>query len=240
MSSLKRNLGMFVVFVIALVIVGFAVSLVADAIFTPKYASYDDEVVEDIGGDNVLKATLKSCYKLGEENIPDAYFNTSFSSYIWKGAKKITYLDGAGKTDYIIVWKSSAADYPEFSGNTVRYISDYLTGDYEGRCFMLYIPDTQTVYGILADSDNITCSESKLMYDILGLNKSEYSLLNLEPHQSYSTGSYSSGGGGSSHYHTVVPDRYTLSRTDPGAYYDHYEYGDNYEIDDYLESEGYD
>lgn len=105
---------------------------------------------------------------------------------------------------------------------------------------MLYIPDTQTVYGILADSDNITCSESKLMYDILGLNKSEYSLLNLEPHQSYSTGSYSSGGGGSSHYHTVVPDRYTLSRTDPGAYYDHYEYGDNYEIDDYLESEGYD
>lgn len=57
---------MFVVFVIALIIVGFAVSLVADAIFTPKYASYDDEVVEDIGGDNVLKATLKSCYKLGE------------------------------------------------------------------------------------------------------------------------------------------------------------------------------
>lgn len=50
MSSLKRNLGMFVVFVIALIIVGFAVSLVADAIFTPKYASYDDEVVEDIGG----------------------------------------------------------------------------------------------------------------------------------------------------------------------------------------------
>lgn len=49
-----------------------------------------------------------------------------------------------------------------------------------------------------------------------------------------------SNGGGSGHYHTVVPDRYSLSRTDPGAYYDHYEYGDNYDIDDYLEFEGYD
>ena len=196
-------------------------------------------VVEDIGGGNVLKATLKSCYKLGEEDIPNAYFNTSFGSYIWKDAKKITYLDGAGRTDYIIVWKCPAADYPEFSGDGILYISDYLTGDV-GRCFMLYNPDNQMVYGIVADSDNITCSESKLMYDILGLNKSEYSLLNVEPPKNYSTGSYSSSSGGSSHYHTVVPDRYTLSRTDPGAYYDHYEYGDNYEIDDYLESEGYD
>ncbi len=37
-----------------------------------------------------------------------------------------------------------------------------------------------------------------------------------------------------------MPDRHSLSRSDPGSYYDHYEYGDNYEIDDYLESQGYD
>jgi hypothetical protein len=89
---------------------------------------------------------------------------------------------------------------------------------------------------VIVGGDDIECSESKLMYEILNLNRSEFI-------QTYSTtsNSYPSGyDGGSSHYHTVVPDRYTLSRTDPGAYYDHYEYGDNYDIDDYLESEGYD
>ncbi len=73
------------------------------------------------------------------------------------------------------------------------------------------------------------------MYDILGLNKSGFALVysHVVPYH----GNYHSTG---SSYHTVVPDRYTLSRTDPGAYYDHYEYGDNYDIDNYLESEGYD
>lgn len=52
---------------------------------------------------------------------------------------------------------------------------------------------------------------------------------------------YSSGSGSSSHSHySVKTDPYELSRNDPGAYYDHYEYGDDYDIDDYLESEGYD
>ena len=78
-------------------------------------------------------------------------------------------------------------------------------------------------------------SESKFLYDILSLDKNSFNLVYTQPvQQSY--GGTSSG----SHYHTVVPDRYTLSRTDPGAYYDHYEYGDNYAIDDYLEVEGYD
>jgi len=239
MSIIKDNLGKVILVVIAIVIVGFAVSSAMNVIFPPKYASYDDEIVEDIGGDNILTATLKSCYKLGEEKIPNAHFNTSFGSYIWMDAKNITYLDAAGRNDYMIVWKCPADNYQEFSGNNILYISDYLTGGDDGRCFILYNPDNRMAYGIVMDSDNISCSESKLMYDILGLNRSEYSLLNVEPIQSPSGGGYS-GGGGSSHYHTVVPDRYTLSRTDPGAYYDHYEYGDNYEVDDYLESEGYD
>ena len=73
------------------------------------------------------------------------------------------------------------------------------------------------------------------MYEILGLDENGFDLVYTNNAPSYS---YSSSP--SSHYHTVVPDRYSLSRSDPGAYYDHYEYGDNYEIDDYLESEGYD
>ena len=239
MSSLKDNLGKVILVVIAIVIVGFAISSVANIIFPPKYASYDDEIFENIGGDGILNATLKGCYKLGEENIPNANFNTSFGSYVWMDAKNITYLDTSGRKDYMIVWKCPANNYQEFSGNGILYISDYLVGGNDGRCFMLYNPDNQMAYGIVMDSDNISCSESKLMYDVLGLNSSQYSLLNVQPSQSYSGGGYS-GSGGSGHYHTVVPDRYTLSRTDPGAYYDHYEYGDNYEIDDYLESEGYD
>ena len=44
----------------------------------------------------------------------------------------------------------------------------------------------------------------------------------------------------SSHYRGVDTSPDTLAKNDPDWYYDHYEYGDNPDIDDYLESEGYD
>ena len=50
----------------------------------------------------------------------------------------------------------------------------------------------------------------------------------------------SSGSGGSSHYGGVDTSPSTIAKNDPDWYYDHYEYGDNPEIDDYLESQGYD
>ena len=52
----------------------------------------------------------------------------------------------------------------------------------------------------------------------------------------YQTGSSS----GSSHYGGVDDSPRTIAKNDPDWYYDHYEYGDNLDIDDYLESEGYD
>ena len=52
------------------------------------------------------------------------------------------------------------------------------------------------------------------------------------------SGSISSGG--SSHYGGVDTSPNTIARNDPDWYYDHYEYGDNQDIDDYLESQGYD
>lgn len=56
-----------------------------------------------------------------------------------------------------------------------------------------------------------------------------------------SSSHYSSSPSSSSHSHySVRTDPYELARNDPGSYYDHYEYGDDYDIDDYLESEGYD
>lgn len=57
-------------------------------------------------------------------------------------------------------------------------------------------------------------------------------------HSSPST--HYSSSSSNSHYRGVTTDQYDLARNDPGSYYDHYEYGDDYDIDDYLESEGYD
>ena len=190
----------------------------------------------DIGGDGVLIATLDDCLKVSEENIPDGTFKTALgTNLIWKDAKNITYVDTYGERGNMIVWKTSTDGYGIFDVGKISFVSDYLDSS-DKVCFLVNFPEKNAVYGIIIGNDNISYTESQLLYDILGLNRTEYSL-------TYDVSSYSSSSsysGGSSHYHTVVPDRYTLSRTDPGAYYDHYEYGDNYDIDDYLESEGYD
>lgn len=52
--------------------------------------------------------------------------------------------------------------------------------------------------------------------------------------------SSSGSSGGSSNYGGVDTSPSTIAKNDPDWYYDHYEYGDNPEIDDYLESQGYD
>ena len=51
-----------------------------------------------------------------------------------------------------------------------------------------------------------------------------------------SSGSSSS----SSHYGGVDDSPGKIAKNDPDWYYDHYEYGDNDEIDEYMESQGYD
>ncbi|WP_407377847.1 zinc-ribbon domain-containing protein [Methanobrevibacter sp.] len=55
---------------------------------------------------------------------------------------------------------------------------------------------------------------------------------------------YVSNGGSSSssssHYSGVDDSPHTIAKNDPDWYYDHYEYGDNDKIDEYLESQGYD
>lgn len=53
-------------------------------------------------------------------------------------------------------------------------------------------------------------------------------------HVSYSYDSYPS------HYGGVDTSPDTIAKNDPDSYYDYYEYGDNPDVDDYLESEGYD
>lgn len=75
-----------------------------------------------------------------------------------------------------------------------------------------------------------------------------YNALTLDTYSSDDSGdSYyvgSSGGSSSSysssHYGGVDDSPSTIAKNDPDWYYDHYEYGDNDEIDEYLESQGYD
>ena len=199
----------------------------------PSQADEDDYFVEDIGGDGFLVANFTQCLKLGENNIPDGTFNGSMDSYGYYNAKNISYVDYAGCKNYVIVWKTTPDKYGFDTYNEVnQYISDY-SNECNGAAFIEYSYENNVVYGILVCREYTKIKENKLMYDILGLDKDGFDLAYTQQSPSYSAPSQS-------HYHTVVPDRYTLSRTDPGAYYDHYEYGDNYDIDDYLESEGYD
>ena len=237
MANIKKVGVILIGFFVALLLISFFIGSAVNLLVPPSEAVAGDKIIEDIAGDNTLVATLSGCAEVERNDIPDGRFKTdSNNNLVWKNAKNISYVDTDGKKGHMIVWKDSPQNYPDLaSKDKIRYVSDYIDS-MNGTCFVANFPDKNAVYGIILAGDEIKYSESELMYTILGLNRSEFT-------QTYSTSSYDySGGygGGSSHYHTVVPDRYTLSRTDPGAYYDHYEYGDNYEIDNYLESEGFD
>ena len=237
MANVKKVGVILIGLFVALLFISFFVGTAINLFVPPSEAVSSDSIVEDIGGDNALVATLNGCAEVSRNDIPDGNFKTDLNFNLgWKNAKNISFVDTYANKGYMIVWKDSPKNYPDLSSEKeAKYISDYV-GAMNGTCFLVNFPDKDAVYGIIVAGDDIECSESKLMYDILDLNRSGFT-------QTYSTTSYSSPSSydsGSGHYHTVVPDRYTLSRTDPGAYYDHYEYGDNYDIDNYLESEGYD
>lgn len=237
MSRIKQVGVILLILFVALVIIGFLAGSLINLLVPPSEAIYSDKVIEYIGGDNVLVATLKSCVKVGEENIEDGNFKTALGQNLaWKNAKNISYVDMSGERGFMIVWKASPEDYSAISDNSgISYISDYLTS-MEGQCFLVHYPEKNAVYGIIISTENINYPESVLLYDILGLNSKDFSLT-YHTQSSYSS---SASSGGSSHYHTVVPDSNTLYRSDPDSYYGHYEYGDNYEADEYLESQGYD
>ncbi len=235
MSKPRSIVLLLIIVAIAILIKVTVMGSIASFIFPPSHASSSDTLIEDIGGDNFLTATLDGCLKINEENISDASFKTSSGEWRWYDAKNITYVTQYGTKNYMIVWKTAHDKYDFKNEGVNLYLSDYLT-DSAAKCFIEYSYENDCVYGIIIGTDNLRYSESQLMYDILGLNRTGFELAYSNSGTSYG-GGYSGSG---SSYHTVVPDRYTLSRTDPGAYYDHYEYGDNYDIDNYLESEGYD
>ncbi len=236
MSKVKEILVLLIVIYAVMLVSGFVVGSVTNIIFPPSQANYGDKVVEDIGGDGMLTATLKDYAKVSEKNIPDDYFDTKLITNLsWADAKNISFVDTSGKKGYMIVWKTSPDRYSVLDNNATSYISDYVVGN-DGTCFMEYNPKTDKVYGIIIVSDEISFSESRLLYRILDLDKSEFT-------QTYSsssaTGSYGYGGG-YGHYGGVDTSPRAIARTSPDWFYDYYDYGDYDDIDAYLESEGYD
>lgn len=231
--SKPKNIAILIVLILVLFIVrSFVVGSVINFIIPPSQASYSDEIIEDIGGDDFLVATFEDCLKVGEKDIPDGNFTGASGTYGYFGAKNVSYVDVQGRKGHFIVWKTSQDNYPQFNNDDVNvYISDYAV-DRTAICFIEYSYESKCVYGIILGKEIIHYSEENLMYDILNLNQSGFKLSYTTIYDGYSAPA--------NHYHTVVGDRYSLSRSDPGAYYDHYEYGDDYGIDDYLEVEGYD
>lgn len=226
-----------IIAILLVIILIFGALIALTVLSFPQKADDDDIVFEKVGGDDFLNVTLKYRLKISEKDIPDGSFDTSSGVINYYGAKNISYVDTFGNKDYFIIWKTTTSkyDWVDTTKHINQYVSCYLTGNVKGKCFVEYGFEEHYVYGVMVSTEVKDFSEATFIYDILGLNRSGFDLTYSST--SYAGGSHSSGSGG---YHTVVPDRYTLSRTDPGSYYDHYEYGDNYDIDDYLESQGYD
>ncbi|WP_298521927.1 hypothetical protein [uncultured Methanobrevibacter sp.] len=200
-----------------------------------------DGIFEDIGGDGILKLNITSCNKLDERNIPDGSFtNLNGDNFTWKNAKNISFSDEMGFDSYVIVWKTSPDDYNlDTSSEGDQYISGY-TPRYQDIYFLEYSKVKNAVYGVILGNRNQLYSQSDLVYGMLGFDESQLDVSSAVTGNLLSSGSSSSGSDSGSHYGGVDTSPYSLAKNDPGAYYDHYEYGDNYKIDDYLESQGFD
>ncbi len=232
-------------FIIVLVIFITSVSVVSagefDFLENSSQTQSLDGIYEDIGGDGILKLNISYCTKLGEKTIPDASFsNLNGDNFTWKNAKNISFSDEMGFDSYVIVWKASPEDYNlDTSSDKDQYLSGY-TPRYQDIYFLEYSKNKNTVYGVILGNHNQLYSQSDLVYDMLGFDESQIDVSSAVTGNLLSSGSSSSSGGSGSHYGGVDTSPYHLAKNDPGAYYDHYEYGDNYKIDDYLESQGFD
>ena len=232
MSTLKNFLkfAIFVFFVLLIFI--FIVGSIGYLTSPPSIAGNNDKVSLDIGQDGYLIGTIDNALQYKSENIADGEVNASNLIVKWKDARNISYVDNAGKKCYVIVWKASLNDMNLDVENMSKIARDYGEIFNQNHMFAVYYlqynPQNNMVYGIILDNNRHNYDLSDLLYNILKLNKSD-----VNYHEYYSSdSSYSRYG--------VDTSPSTIARNDPDWYYDHYEYGDNYYIDDYLESEGYD
>ena len=125
----------------------------------------------------------------------------------------------------------------------------FIYGFYDAYCEVQYANGVKKRYPLIFNKDS---SQSKLIIIIvffilivvgismiMSLTSNSYhsTSTHTSPHTSTHRSTGSSSGG--SHYRGVDDSPSTIARNDPDWYYDHYEYGDNNKIDDYLESQGF-
>ena len=221
------KIGVVVIFILII-----AITLKTMINLSPSQADIHDNISVDIGDDGFLIANLEECLKTNEEEIDDGFALTEDINKIhWYNAKNISFVDSSGITGYMIVWKTSKDNY-DMNNETTDYGT--LSGKFKNACyFITYNSKTSSIYGIILNKPGYNINN--LIYDVLGLNPP------TQDENTYNT---------SSNYNTNIPNYRdssynvdnspeTIAKNDPDWYYDHYEYGDYPEIDDYLESQGY-
>lgn len=199
----------------------------------PAIHAFDEEV----GGNMFITAHFENATKINQERVPSASFTTLQNhTFHYENAYKITYKNPDGKMDYFITWSCNVTDdyYALYDMHDLNYFySDYTVDN--KVVYMEIPPSSDYVYGIILDTQNISYTEADLVHGILDL---DYVLSN----DTYDVPTAVNGGFGYSqgHYNGPVIEPYELARNDPWAYYDHFDYEDNVDIDEYLYDEGYD
>ena len=90
MANLKKVGVILIGLFVALLLISFFVGSAINLLVPPSEATYSDEIVEDIGGDNALVATLKGCAEINRKDISDGNFKTDSNfNLCWKNAKNI-------------------------------------------------------------------------------------------------------------------------------------------------------
>lgn len=233
MKDIKSIITYVVIAFVLLYVLAVVIGGIYFLLAPPSFASPGDNVTIDIGQDGYLTATIDEALQYKSENIPNGEVNNSDTIIKWKDARNISFVNEMGKKSYAIVWKEPLKDSSLNVNDTGKKAYEYGKIFNKNNMFAIYYlqynPQNKMVYGIILDNNAINFNLENLLYDILGLSRSD---INYHEPSSYS--SYSS-----SRYH-VDNSPSKIARNDPDWYYDHYEYGDNYAIDDYLESQGYD
>lgn len=191
-----------------------------------------------IGDSIFLKASFDNCTILNQEQIEPGNFTTIHNhTFHWENAIKVTYKNNEGKIDYFIVWQCNQSEeyYILYDMHDLTYhYSDYTV---DNKSVVYVENDGDYAYGILADTQNISYSEDELVHGILGL--SSYELTNSGYHYNPPIDVHDA----SPHYYkphgSSNSAKWDMAINDPDWYYDHYDYGDNGDIDEYLYDQYY-
>lgn len=199
---------------------------------TPAIHAEDDSGIY-LGDYGFIFGNFDNCTKINQETIGPGSVTTIHNITMhWKNALKITYKNNEGKQDYFIVWKTNLTEEYHFLRNlhelTYHY-SDYVKDNNN----VVYVDENgENVYGIIVDTQNISYNEEEFVHGILGYY--DYELTNSGYHYNPPIDVHDA----SPHdYHPHTSSRgeqWDMAINDPDWYYEHYDYGDNGEIDQYL------